>query len=321
MSKYIIKIQPSKDKKPTFFNKDMKKINAADSEKYPFVPPGYKGAVIFKKPVDNVYALVVNSENRLQYLYTKEYHDERRFQKFKELKDIGHTIGLILKRCKRNLETAKMDNRHDLTELAIVLMWECNFRVGNEKYRQMYDSIGTSTICKNHIDNKGKYLDINFIGKKGMQNQCKLWQGSSAFQPLVQLYNKAQKEEKLFHFRDQNNKKKYISYNDIANYLAKYEIRPKDLRTLQANIHFLKLFKDKYPEEKDNLNSKHRVKRFLNTLFDKTSSQLHHTRAICKKSYLHPSFITDDINDLEKIYGRLNKCKTPAKYFDKFIGH
>jgi DNA topoisomerase-1 len=320
MSQYILKFQPNKDKKPIFFDKNMQRISQSESEKYPFVPPGYKAAVIYKNPVNNVYAIVKSIDDKLQYLYTKEYHEERRFQKFKELKDIGHTIGLVLKRCKRSLESAKMDCRKDLTELAIVLMWECNFRVGNEKYRQMYDSIGTSTICKNHITNKGNYLDINFIGKKGMVNQCKLWKGSTAFHPLIQLFDKANRDEKLFQFRDQQNKKRFISYNDIANYLSEYNIRPKDLRTLQANIHFLKLFKEKYPEEKDLLTSENRVRRFLNTLFDKTSSQLHHTRAICKKSYLHPSFITDKVSDLDKIYDRLNKCKTPAKYFDKFIG-
>jgi len=319
MSNYIIKIQPRKEEKPTFFNKKFQKINEEETTDFPYVPPGYKGAVLFKKPVNNVYALAVNSKNRIQYLYTKEYHEERRHEKFKELKDIAQTIALVLKRCKRNLSDAKLDNRKQLTELAIVLMWECNFRVGNEKYRQMYDTIGTSTICKNHVSNKGKYLDINFVGKKGVVNECKLRKTSAAFDPLVTLYNRSTDEDKLFQFKEKN-KKKYVNYSDISAYLSRYDIRPKDFRTLQANMLFLKLFKDKFPEEKENLTSKYQVRRFLNRVFEKISGQLHHTKAICKKSYLHPSFMTDNVEDLDKIYNKLVKCKTPAIYFDKFIG-
>ena len=53
-------------------------------------------------------------------------------------------------------------------------MNDCNFRIGNEKYTKENNSYGICTIQNEHVKVKGDQVIIDFNGKKGVQNTCKV---------------------------------------------------------------------------------------------------------------------------------------------------
>ena len=65
-------------------------------------------------------------------------------------------------------------NKNTLISIAIYLIDNCNFRVGCDKYKKLYNSYGVTTLNKSHIKmDKGKMI-IEFVGKKGVQNKSNI---------------------------------------------------------------------------------------------------------------------------------------------------
>ena len=51
---------------------------------------------------------------------------------------------------------------------------DCNFRIGNEKYKKENNSFGVTTLQKKHVKIKNDSLIIDFNGKKNVRNTCKV---------------------------------------------------------------------------------------------------------------------------------------------------
>ena len=49
----------------------------------------------------------------------------------------------------------------------------CNFRVGCQKYKELYESVGATTLMPEHLQLKPKSIMIHFKGKKGLKIKLK----------------------------------------------------------------------------------------------------------------------------------------------------
>jgi DNA topoisomerase IB len=112
-----------------------------------------------------------------------------------------------------------------------------------------------------------------------------------------------------------NYKNKLINLTliDINKYLEKFDITTKDLRTWNANVIFLKNFKNevlnintsKYNKKTDEQKLKF-IKKLIREAIKKTAILLHHTPSICKSSYIYKKILgkiensSDIIKDLKK---------------------
>ena len=107
-----------------------------------------------------------------------------------------------------------------------------------------------------------------------------------------------------------------MSLGDLNNYLAKFDVTTKDLRTWNANIIFLKNFKREvesmihgeisYDDKTEPQKLKIR-KKMIKEAIIKTAVSLHHTPAICKSSYICKNIIKD-MEEKESIFkGLVNK--------------
>ena len=122
----------------------------------------------------------------------------------------------------------------------------------------------------------------------------------------------------LFSIINEKKEEITITMNDLNDYLKKYKITSKDLRTWNANIIFIKNLKhhiDKNFNEYQNIKRKYNKenlveKKYINRLNNKltrfrkmivneavkdTAVSLHHTPSICKSSYLFKSLLKDMI--------------------------
>jgi len=265
-------------KKSHFFNSKKESI---DENELPNtvkkVALGFPQAVLFDPPLrNNIYAYVIDSRGRVQYFYTKEYKEKMEEEKYRNFPKKIPIVENLLNQCGKN-------SGDDEVCKSVLLMNECNFRVGHEKYKKMYDTNGALTINHKHIHPSNNKIDIRFLGKKKEENFCQIRKPSKLYAELQNTYHK---KKNLF-----NN----IQYNDVYSFLKKYQITPKDIRQYSANNLFYKNIKENPIGQNEN------EKKYLKNILEMTAEKMNHTPSVCKKEYLMPQWFSIPPQELNEL--------------------
>jgi DNA topoisomerase-1 len=197
----------------------------------------------------------------------------------------------------------------------------CNFRCGNKTYEKKYGSYGLTTLHKKHFLIRTNEIEIDFIGKKGVINNCIIKDKNiqDIIKKMYKLSNK--KDDYIFSVKNNGNNIS-INIQDVNNYLEKFNVTSKDLRTWNANIIFLKNFKkhvdNSITRDFFNLDDNKKLK-FKKTLvkdaIKDTSVSLHHTPLVCKNSYIYKNILLS----IEKNNTIINKLIHKNIIFDYFL--
>ena len=274
-----------------YIDKHNKSISKKSIEKYLtfYIPPAYDNVKINKKK-GKVLAIGYDDKNRPQYIYDKSYTESQSKVKFKELKEFGKNYNKIINKIKADLYT-NHDSKNKQISMVLMIMIDCNFRIGNDKYTRDNKSYGVTTLEKRHVKNKNGEIIINFIGKKGIKNTCRLT-NKKIIKNLTQKKRTIQNKDRIFSYR---NKNKYynITSRDVNNYLKKMgNYSTKFFRTWNANVLFIK--------ESKKCNT-------FKECVEKVAKKLHHTPSICNKNYLDPKLINFYKTDIDKFNDYFNK--------------
>ena len=135
------------------------------------IPPAYTNVEIDTNPSSKVFATGYDDKQRKQYIYNKFFSEKKQAEKFCKMKTVALAMPKLQKSLRRNLAQKKI-NKKKLIAILIKVMAECNFRLGNEKYVELYNSYGISTILVEHLIVEGNNFTIRFVGKKGVVNNC-----------------------------------------------------------------------------------------------------------------------------------------------------
>ena len=348
--KYVIrKLKNNDPKKPYYVNNKGKNINNSQILKYVNkwrIPPAYPEVKIFlnvnDKKDDCFYAAGKDAKGRLQQLYTKYHNEVREKTKYCKVLEVGKNYKKIFIKINSDLKKTRV-SKNKLIAIIIILMIECQFRPGHEKYREKYGSIGLSTLQKKHIINKNiansnvfkndfiktynstkyksliknldnGYIYIKFIGKKGVCNEC-LFKNKETIIELFKLIKDKKNSDDIF-----CHKKIKVKPEDINNYLRKFGgITAKNIRTWDANIEFINFSKDMQGPISDKVSIR---KKQMKSIVEKVAEKLHHTVAICKKSYLDTNLFEMFVNKPDKftkmfLTSKHSSEKVLIKYFEK----
>ena len=175
-----------------------------------------------------------------------------------------------------------------MISLALFLIDHCNFRVGSEKYKKLYESYGVTTINAGHLKRLANSYKIEFIGKKGVRN-VSLVKNTKVCSLLDRVYDENQREEYLFtYFDPASQTPSRITETHINTYLKRYHssISVKMFRTWSANHILLReLLKMSLPE------NELEARKNINMAVSKASGQMHHTKNVSRKSYMNNEII------------------------------
>jgi len=265
--KYIQEGKTIKDKKILDYIKNLK------------IPPAYNKVVIVggKK----IIAYGFDSKDRKQVIYSPEYIKSQSDKKFTNIVKIAKIFPKILKILNKDINSSNTKKREIAMIISLIL--ECGFRIGNKKYEDTNKSYGLTTIKFRHMSFNNNFININFIGKKGVVNES-MCKNIKIFKYLKMKSDKLGKKGNVFSYLNSNKERSPITSIDVNNYLNKIDenITSKVLRTLNANYLFLKFIND----EKIKV-SKNPIKLAI----EMVAKELHNTPAICKKSYIDPKMI------------------------------
>jgi DNA topoisomerase-1 len=259
------------------------------------IPPAYNNVKINLNGDQDVLAIGIDSKGRPQYIYNKTFTDKNEDKKYFNLIEFGRQYKKIMTRINADLTGQNCIDKEIATVLKIIS--ECNFRIGNDLYKENYNSYGVSTLESKHVKINGENIDISFIGKKGVHNKCSI--------KHRKLSRNLRHKKNLSKSKSKSNKGLFnISNQQINSYLKDFgDFSSKNFRTWNANIEYIfniQEFDEEYRSDCDM--SIHGRKIISNKAAQKVAEQLHHTAAVCKKNYIDRHLIDLYINDGDQFY-------------------
>lgn len=263
------------------------------------IPPAYTNVYIAKNLFKKVQAIGTDELGRKQYIYSKKHTQSQEKNKFKELVIFGNNYEKIKKEYNKILKSTIKNknietNKEGQVALVLYLIDVCNFRVGCDKYKKLYNSFGATTLNKTHIIKIKNMLQIKFIGKKGVVNKANISNKDvcGVISKLCSINN----GDYLFQYKSEKGNIR-ITERDINIYLKKYspKIKVKMFRTWNANMMLLDNIL-KYPMPEDVREATNNIKEIV----EQAAEKMHHTKTVSKKSYMNNGIIDLYQNNLEQ---------------------
>ena len=260
--------------KSIFFDKNNKKIvdkKTLDKVSKIYIPPAYKNVKIYLNAA--VLATGIDAAGRKQYIYSEKSKELREEKKYCQLVNMCAHMTQLKKELNKNLYKSSDFDKTKMICVVLKIMDLCNFRIGNKIYEKKYGSYGITTLHKKHMKIHKDHINIEFIGKKGVVNNCDIY--DPKFIPILKkVYKEAQGKRSPYLFD--------VSMNDINEYLDKFSISSKDMRMWNANMIFLKNLNEEL-KNNDGILTKKKVVAAIK----KTALEMHNTATVCKKSYIY----------------------------------
>jgi len=290
-------------------NKPITNQETLDEIKKIYIAPAYKNVKIFLG--QDLLAVGIDTKGRKQYVYSNSFKKKRENKKYCQLMVLSNRIDKLKKQINQDIKKDEYD-KMKLVATVLKIMDLCNFRSGQRKMEKAYKSHGITTVHKKHIKISNKKVEIEFTGKKGVNNYCEIYdeEVKSLVKKIYQL--STNNDPYLFSIKNEDKDHVHVTIDDLNDYLRPFEVTSKDLRTWNANIIFLKNMlcemDDKYDEYKnmknptDNKKLKFR-KLMVREAVKKTAEQLHNTPTVCRSSYIYKNILQgfeQDDNMLER---------------------
>ena len=280
------------------------------------IPPAWTNVTISSDPNVKILAVGYDDKNRRQYRYNKIYVEEQECKKYKKkmidfisiLPKIYNDINLLLNK--------RIWDRDKVIAFIIKIIDDCHLRIGNDKYALENNSYGITTLKKSHIDINTNKITLNFIGKKGVENNSEITNPLliKLFKNYYSTFNQKPNEDFFIYYDEDNNIYK-IDSSDINDYLKQYgNFTIKDFRTYSANEMLLKYFYNmyKYNNKLTNI-TQSKLKQSCNKCLDRVSTHLNNTRSICKKSYCSDYLINEYNNNPDVFIKKIKKYMKQKK--------
>lgn len=273
------------------------------------IPPAYTNVKIYYYTDDEIPKILYegfDSKNRKQVIYSKEWCAAKENEKFKNLIEFSKMIPSITKAIDKFLLSQKLSKNKTIS-IILKLIIECGFRIGNKKYLQLYDSYGISNIKKKHIEINDS-LNINFKGKKGIQNTCSI-SDKLLIENIKHIIKDKEPEEHLFILKDT-----VIKDKTINNFLKQFDksFSSKMFRTYYANINFINSL-----NKSTNTNLKKNVINALNIV----SNSINNTANISKKNYIHNGILKLYLENNNKYKKMFDNNRHTRTNFINFLQH
>ena len=290
----IIRLFDKKTQKFIYKNKVSKKVvsepKTLERIKSLKIPPAYTNVLISNNPQSKIQSIGVDTKKRKQYTYHPDHLEQQSKLKFNDLIVFGKKIKRIRKDIYANIVKCHSNPRllyekNCVISIVLYLIDFCNFRVGNEKYKKLYNSFGVTTLNSRHFKFNKNHTTIEFIGKKGVLNKNKVT-NSNMCVLLKALCNN--KDEYVFYYLDNKNNKYRITEKHINDFLKKYNdgLTVKMFRTWNANYMLLKeLLNLGLPDTPSKANKNIRI------AIKKAAKQMHHSSTVSKKSYMNSEIV------------------------------
>ena len=249
------------------------------------IPPAWEDVWISTRARGHLQATGRDARGRKQHRYHPKWTEQRGANKFDRMGGFGAALPKIRRRVARDLRRSGLPREKVVA--TIVRLLETTFiRVGNEEYARQNKSFGLTTLRGRHVDVKGSTVRFLFKGKSGVEVAAGVTDRrvASVIKRCEELPG-----QNLFQYIDVDGERRTVTSDDVNEYLREAsgaEYTAKDFRTWAATVLALGALREAAGFENESEARKNVV-----AAIDDVARRLGHTRAVCRRSYVHPAVI------------------------------
>jgi DNA topoisomerase-1 len=249
------------------------------------VPPAWTDVWINPDPRGHIQATGRDARGRKQSRYHPLWTAHRDADKFSHVVGFCRILPRIRRRVSRDLRAPGLSQEKVIA--AIVRLLERTFiRVGNEEYASQNGSFGLTTLRDRHAKVRGATIRLSFRGKGGKEVEAEVTD------PRVARVVKRCQDlpgQVLFGYVDENGERRTVSSEDVNDYLRETtgaDYTAKDFRTWGGTVLAAVALR-----ALEGFESEAEAKRNVVAAIDKVARRLGNTRAVARRSYVHPAVI------------------------------
>jgi DNA topoisomerase-1 len=253
------------------------------------IPPAWKDVWISPRPTAKLQATGVDKAGRRQYLYHPDFRARQEQAKFDRLVRFGERLPDLRRAMAEHMDRDELD-RERVSAIALRLINEGWFRVGNDRYARESGTYGITTLTRRHVQIRANRIRLQFRGKHNVRvrTTCVDDELAAALRELLKLPGGA----RVFRYRWEDRVWNLTSkrLNDYVKIYLGPEFTAKDFRTwggtLLAAIAFAeRARRDGFPE------SETAAKRSVTAVMRRVAEQLGNTPAVTRSSYVSPAVV------------------------------
>jgi DNA topoisomerase-1 len=249
------------------------------------VPPAWEDVWISPFASSHLQATGRDARGRKQYRYHARWREARDETKYDRMMLVGEALPKLRARIGKDLVRTGLP-RVKVIATVVKLLETTLIRVGNEQYARENNSFGLTTMRNRHVRIKGSEIRFQFRGKSGLDIDLNL--RSPRLARIVRRCQELPGQE-LFQYIDDDGVRRAVDSNDINEYLRDAtgaDLTAKDFRTWAGTVLAARALRECEP-----FDSKAHAKRNIIKAIDAVAKRLGNTRAVCRKSYIHPAIV------------------------------
>jgi DNA topoisomerase I len=273
------------------------------------VPPAWTDVWICADPRGHLQATGRDARGRKQYRYHPDWRACRDENKYDRMQQFAAALPDIRKRTESDLARTGLP-REKVLATVVQLLEKSLIRVGNDEYAKANRSFGLTTLRNKHVDVRGSTLKFEFRGKSGVEHSVDV--NDRRLARIVKQCRDLPGQE-LFQYIDDDGTHQGVTSQDVNAYLKDIsgeDFTAKDFRTWSGTVLAASALR-----EFDEPGSATQAKKNVLEAIEAVAGMLGNTRAVCRKSYIHPAIIDSymDGSMLECLRRRGNLRKMISK--------
>ena len=264
------------------------------------IPPAWTDVWICPDPRGHVQATGRDARGRKQYRYHPDWRRVRDETKYERLTVFAAALPKIRMRTRADLARPGLP-REKVLAAVVQLLERSLIRVGTAEYAKDNDSFGLTTFRDRHVRVRGSQMNFEFRGKSGKRHSIRI---SDRRLARIVKHCRDLPGQDLFQYLDENGCRCTVGSTDVNNYLRGIsgdDFTAKDFRTWFGTV----LACTALRELAGRATSARQAARHVVSAIDAVAGVLGNTRAVCRRSYIHPGVI-DAYTDgtLARVAGR-----------------
>ena len=246
------------------------------------IPPAWTHVWICAHADGHLQATGRDARGRKQHRYHPDWTAARNESKFEGMIEFAQALPAIRRRVQVDLKEPTLSRRRVLATV-VALLEKTLIRIGNEEYARDNNSYGLTTLRDDHVQVNGTAMTFRFRAKSGIMQTIEL--ADTALARIVKKC-RALPGRTLFQYIDSDGKRQCVDSAAVNEYLRGITGKPftaKTFRTWAATVLAAKAVCT-LPDCTSDAAFKRNVVRAI----DAVAGRLGNTRAVCRKSYIHP---------------------------------
>jgi len=272
------------------------------------IPPAWREVWIC--PLDNghLQATGMDAAGRRQYLYHPLWRERRDRRKFERVATAAALLPQVREEVTRDLRRTGMPLER-AAAIAVRLLDEGYFRIGNDVYADRHGSFGLTTLLRRHVRRRGEELLFRFTGKSGIEHLVTIRE-AQVVRAVESLRRRRDPGERLLAYRTSAGWADLPSSTVNAYLAGRFggEFTAKDFRTWHATA----IAAEELARSQEPGASKASRERAIRAAVAAVASYLGNTPAVARGSYIDPRVLDGYRRGITIELAAVDAARTPA---------